>query len=195
MLITSKFMMTEVVSAHKNSGINFRLVPINTKNPVITLSLSQWLIKNLLSPNFSFQWSEKINRNTEKAVLYDCLPKITGIDKQVLLLLLLPRLFFFSIISLGRPLDVWAELWAQLPPSYLLHEDKKRLAVVLPLLRQLTLMREFVTAHVHRQLKAVGVQIAEIIHTCQKNKQETQHRYMSVGQRQLRSPLHPTYWQ
>lgn len=52
------------------------------------MSLSQWLIKNIFSPNFSFQWSEKINRNTKKAVLYDCLPKITGIDKQVLLLFL-----------------------------------------------------------------------------------------------------------
>lgn len=50
---------------------------------------------------------------------------------------------------------------------YLFHEDKKRLAIVLPLFRQLTLMREFVTAHIHGQLKAVGVQIAEIIHTCQ----------------------------
>lgn len=29
-------------------------------------------------------------------------------------------------------------------------------------------MGEFVTAHVHRQLKAVGVQIAEVIHTYQK---------------------------
>lgn len=35
-------------------------------------------------------------------------------------------------------------------------------------------MWEFVTAHVHRQLKAVGVQIAEIIHTCQKKKTTTQ---------------------
>ena len=52
-------------------------------------------------------------------------------------------------------------------PLYLLHEDEKRLAIVLPLLRQLALMREFVTAHIHRQLKAVGVQVAEIIHTCQ----------------------------
>lgn len=50
--------------------------------------------------------------------------------------------------------------------QYLLHEDKQRLAIVLPLLRQLALMREFVTAHVHRQLKAVGVQVAEIVHTC-----------------------------
>lgn len=54
-------------------------------------------------------------------------------------------------------------------------------------------MWEFVTAHVHRQLKAVGVQIAEIIHTCQKKKQ--QHRNMSVGQRRLRSELHPALWQ
>lgn len=52
-------------------------------------------------------------------------------------------------------------------PLYLLHEDKKRLAIVLPLLRKFALMREFVTTHIHRQLKAVGVQVAEIIHTCQ----------------------------
>ena len=50
---------------------------------------------------------------------------------------------------------------------YLLHENKKRLAIVLPLLRQLALMREFVTTNIHRKLKAVGVQIAKIIHTCQ----------------------------
>lgn len=29
-------------------------------------------------------------------------------------------------------------------------------------------MGEFVTAHVHRHLEAVGVQIAEVIHTYQK---------------------------
>lgn len=52
-------------------------------------------------------------------------------------------------------------------PLYLLHEYKKRLAIVLPLLRQVTLMRKFVTTHIHRQLKAICVQIAEIIHTCQ----------------------------
>lgn len=55
-------------------------------------------------------------------------------------------------------------------PLYLLHEDEKRLTIVLPLLRQFAFVREFVTAHIHRQLKTVGVQIAEIIHTCQKQK-------------------------
>ena len=51
-------------------------------------------------------------------------------------------------------------------PLYLLHEDEKRLSVVLPLLRQFVLMREFVATHVHGQLEAVGVQVAEVIHTC-----------------------------
>lgn len=73
-------------------------------------------------------------------------------------------------------------------PLYLLHEDEKRLAIVLPLLRQLALMREFVTAHVHRQLKAVGVQIAEIIHTCQ----ERETRLSTWNQ--LRSAFWSTYW-
>lgn len=63
-------------------------------------------------------------------------------------------------------LYVWAA--GAEPPPYLLHEDKKRLAIVLPLLRQFAFMGEFVTAHVHRQLKAIGVQIAEVIHAYQK---------------------------
>lgn len=49
-------------------------------------------------------------------------------------------------------------------------------------------MREFVTAHVHRQLKAVGVQIAEIIHTCQ----ERETRLSTWNQ--LRSAFWSTYW-
>lgn len=72
------------------------------------------------------------------------------------------QVFFFLFF-----LVCTCELRGLLLPLYLLHEDKKRLAIVLPLLRQLALMREFVTTHIHRQLKAVGVQIAEIIHTCQ----------------------------
>lgn len=64
-------------------------------------------------------------------------------------------------------------------PLYLLHENKKRFAIVLPLLRQLVLVRKFVTTHIHRQLKAVGVQIAKIIHTCQE-------REKTVGKHQLK---------
>lgn len=62
---------------------------------------------------------------------------------------------------------------------YLLHEYKQRLAIVLPLLRQLTLMRKFVTTHIHRQLKAIGVQIAEIIHTCQEKERAEAGRIRS----------------
>lgn len=66
-------------------------------------------------------------------------------------------------------------------PLYLLHEDEKRLAIVLPLLRQFALMREFVTSHIHRQLKAVGVQIAEVIHTC-KERQIYRRPASTIGQ-------------
>lgn len=50
--------------------------------------------------------------------------------------------------------------------THLLHEGEQRLLVVLPLLLQLTLMGEFVTAQVNGELQAVGVQVAEVIHTC-----------------------------
>ena len=52
-------------------------------------------------------------------------------------------------------------------PLYLLHEDQQRFTVVLPLLWQLSLMGEFVAAHKHGQLKAVCMQVAKVIHTCQ----------------------------
>lgn len=47
----------------------------------------------------------------------------------------------------------------------LLHEDEHSFSVLLPLLCQLTLMRELITAQEYGQLKAVGVKVAEIIHT------------------------------
>lgn len=47
----------------------------------------------------------------------------------------------------------------------LLHEDEHRFSVLLPLVRQLALMRELITAQEYGQLKTVGVQVAEIIHT------------------------------
>lgn len=72
-------------------------------------SLSQWLIKNIFSPNFSFQLSEKINRNTKKAVLYDRLPKITWKDKQALPFLCRLLLFFFYHFI--RP-PSWCVSWA-----------------------------------------------------------------------------------
>lgn len=50
--------------------------------------------------------------------------------------------------------------------SYLLNEGQQRLLVVLPLERKFTFMGELVTAQENGQLKAVGVQVAEVIHTC-----------------------------
>lgn len=47
----------------------------------------------------------------------------------------------------------------------LLHEDEHCLSVLLPLVCQITLMRELVTSQEYGQLKTVGVQIAEVIHT------------------------------
>lgn len=52
--------------------------------------------------------------------------------------------------------------------EYLLHENDEGLPVVFPLLRQLALVGILVTAHVDGQLKAVGVQIAEVIYACQR---------------------------
>lgn len=49
---------------------------------------------------------------------------------------------------------------------YLLHEHDQGLPVVLPLLRQLALVRELVAAHVDGQLEAVGVKVAEVVETC-----------------------------
>lgn len=53
--------------------------------------------------------------------------------------------------------------------AYLLYEGQKRLSVVLPLLRKLALMGEFITAQEDGNLKTVCVQVAEIIHACEKN--------------------------
>ncbi len=47
----------------------------------------------------------------------------------------------------------------------LLHEDEHCLSVLLPLMRQLILMRELITSQEYGQLKTVGVQVAEVIHT------------------------------
>lgn len=80
-------------------------------------------------------------------------------------------------------------VWVAALPLYLLHEDKERLTIVLPLLRQLALMREFVTTHIHRQFKAVGVQIAEIIHTCQQR-----HIYLWASVNLVWVIILSTYW-
>lgn len=50
---------------------------------------------------------------------------------------------------------------------HLLHVEQQRLAVVLPLGWQLGDVGEFVTRQLHRDLEAVGVQIAEVIYACQ----------------------------
>lgn len=48
---------------------------------------------------------------------------------------------------------------------HLLHEDQHSFSVLLPLMRQLTLMRELITSQEYGQLKTVCVQVAKIIHT------------------------------
>lgn len=49
--------------------------------------------------------------------------------------------------------------------TYLLHEDEHGFSVFLPLVCQFALMRKLIAAQEHRQLQAVGVQVAEVIHT------------------------------
>lgn len=49
--------------------------------------------------------------------------------------------------------------------THLLHEDEHCFSVLLPLIRQLTLMGELITTQEYRQFKTVGVQVAEVIHT------------------------------
>lgn len=56
--------------------------------------------------------------------------------------------------------------WSYQSNSHLLYEGQQSLTVVLPLQRQLTLMGKLVTAQEDGKLKAVGVQVAEVIHTC-----------------------------
>lgn len=51
--------------------------------------------------------------------------------------------------------------------EYLFHKNDQGLAVVLPLLGQLTLVGIFVTANIDGELKAVRVQVAEVIDACQ----------------------------
>lgn len=57
----------------------------------------------------------------------------------------------------------------------LLHVNQQRLLVVLPLDGELTDMRELITGQLHRHLKAVGVHVTEVIHTCRKN---IQYKYL-----------------
>lgn len=49
--------------------------------------------------------------------------------------------------------------------SHLFNEGQQSLTVVLPLKSKFTFMRKLVTAQEDGQLKAVGVQVAEVIHT------------------------------
>lgn len=53
--------------------------------------------------------------------------------------------------------------------TYLLHVNEQRLLVVLPLNWKFTGMRELIAGQLHRHLKAVGVQVTEVIHTCRKD--------------------------
>ena len=48
----------------------------------------------------------------------------------------------------------------------LFYEGQQRFAVDLPLSRKFTLMRKLVAAQEDGELKTVGVQVAEVIHTC-----------------------------
>lgn len=50
--------------------------------------------------------------------------------------------------------------------TYLLDEGQQSLFVVLPLERKFTFMGKLVTAQEDGQLEAVGVQVAEVVHTC-----------------------------
>lgn len=47
----------------------------------------------------------------------------------------------------------------------LLHEDEHSLSVLLPLVREVTLMRVLITAQEYGQFKTVCVQVTKIIHT------------------------------
>lgn len=47
----------------------------------------------------------------------------------------------------------------------LLHEYEHSFSVLLPLVCQVTVMRELIAAQEYGQLKTVGVQVAEITHT------------------------------
>lgn len=51
--------------------------------------------------------------------------------------------------------------------EYLFHENNQGLAVVFPLFGQLALVGILVTANIDGELKAVGVQVAEVIDACQ----------------------------
>lgn len=53
------------------------------------------------------------------------------------------------------------------PGDYLFHKHNQGLAVVLPLLGQLALVGILVTANIDGELKAVCVQVAEVIDACQ----------------------------
>lgn len=56
----------------------------------------------------------------------------------------------------------------------LLYIEQKRLLVILPFNRKLTGMREFIARQLYSYLKAIRVQVAEVIHACK-------HREIKLG--------------
>lgn len=68
----------------------------------------------------------------------------------------------------------------------LLHVNQQGLLVVLPLDGKLTGMRELVTWQLHRHLKAVGVQVTEVIHTC--GKEEADLKAIFLTQKWEKNP-------
>lgn len=152
------------------------------------MSISQCLIKNIFSPNFSSQLSEKINRNKKKAVLYDRLPKITRKDKQVLLVFLL---FFYHFILPPSWCVSWA-VGAASPsvPAPWRQEETRGCSPTPPAARS-----HVGICHSPRTSTAQSSWCANSWNHSYLPKKKQQHRNMSVGQRRLRSSLHPAYWQ
>lgn len=59
-------------------------------------------------------------------------------------------------------------IFAAVELADLLHVDQQRLPVVLPLDGKLAGVRKLIAGQLHRHLEAVGVQVAEIVHACEK---------------------------
>lgn len=65
-----------------------------------------------------------------------------------------------------------SHVFAEVELADLLHVDQQRLPVVLPLDGKLAGVRKLIAGQLHRHLETVGVQVAEIVHACEKKATE-----------------------
>ena len=111
---------------------------------------------------------------TRGDVVFDSLHRHGGVGDRVPLLVLHDAPDPAVHLVGGKREWRWRRSFTQYPAALLscarfsatdlLHEGQHGLSVLLPLVRQLALVRELITAQEDGQLQTVGVQVAEVVH-------------------------------